>query len=272
MTFVSGANTAGAIYTYSTTLALGTDYTYYFEAQDVNGNVATGVPLTSIDSPDIKNTPTLSWTEAESYISDGLSPDSGNIATNFIYRVKYTDADNDAPASGYPKLRITKGGSEITGSPFTMTYVSGAYNTGATYSYTKALALGTDFTYYFEAQDVDSNMASGTPLTAVDAPDVSDVPQGDHKTTLGDNFFNPRTGGTSKIKFNVVTPGRVSLKLYDLTGKPIRTLFEGEVGPGPNQKDWDGRDDSGRYVVPSVYVLHYIYPGGKEVRRIGVRK
>jgi len=92
------------------------------------------------------------------------------------------------------------------------------------------------------------------------------------KTTLGDNLFNPRTGGTAKIKFNVPSAGRVSLKIYDISGKLIRTLFESDSGSGDFQKDWDGKDDSGRYVVPGIYFLHYVYPGGKEVRKIGVRK
>lgn len=272
MSYVSGAYDAGAIYTYSTILALGTDYTYYFEAQDVNTNVATGDPLAAIDAPNIKNAPILAWTGALNYASDGLTPEAGDVTTSYVYRVKYTDADNDAPASGYPKLHITKGGIAISGSPFAMSLVSGAYSTGAIYSYAKTLEPGTDYAYYFEAQDLDTNIASGTPLTTTDAPDVSDVAQAEHKTTIGDNFFNPKTGGASKIKFNVTTPGRVSLKIYNLSGKFIRTVFEGDVGVGNNQQNWDGKDDSGRFVIPGVYFLHYVYPGGKEVRKIGVRK
>ena len=272
MSYVSGAYNTGAIYTYSRTLALGTDYTYYFEAQDVNTNVATGVPLTSVDAPDIKNAPTLAWAGVLNYSADGLNPETGDVTANYVYRVKYTDADNDAPASGYPRLHITKGGVAIAGSPFTMSLLSGTYSSGATYSFTKTLGAGADYAYYFEAQDSDTNVASGAPLTTLDAPDVAEVAQEDHKTTIGDNFFNPKTGGTSKIKFDVPTPGRVSLKVYNLAGKFIRTIFEGDVTTGNNQKDWDGKDDSGRYVVPGVYFLHYVYPGGKEVRKIGVRK
>ena len=99
-----------------------------------------------------------------------------------------------------------------------------------------------------------------------------DKKQEDFKTSIGDNLFNPKTGGTSKIKFTVPRSGRVSLKIYNIAGKLMRTLFEGESGIGDTQKDWDGKDDSGRYVPPSVYFLHYVYPGGKEVRKIGVRK
>ncbi len=218
--------------------------------------------------------PALAWTGEANYTADGLDPETGNIGTSFIYRVKYTDADNEAPGSGYPKVHILKAGSEISGSPFTMVYVSGSNTTGAIYTYSKTLAaVGTDYTYYFEAQDSSGTAASGMPTYSVDAPDVAGVArQADYKTTVCDNLFNPRTGGTSKVKFNVPASGKVSLKIYDLSGKLIRTLYEGDYGPGDFQRDWDGKDDSGRYVFPSVYLLHYVYPGGKEVRKIGVRR
>lgn len=96
--------------------------------------------------------------------------------------------------------------------------------------------------------------------------------QSGRRITLGNNLFSPRTGGTAKIKFNVAAAGSVSLKIYDLSGKLVRTLFEGVAGGGDMQKDWDGRDDSGRYVVPGVYFLHYVNGGNKEVRKIGVKK
>lgn len=125
----------------------------------------------------------------------------------------------------------------------------------------------------YEAQDANAAAATGAPLTAVDAPDVGGITkQGNSKTTLGDNLFSPKSGGTSKIKYNVPSSGSVSLKIYDMSGKLVRTLFEGNSLPGNFQKDWDGRDDSGHYAVPDIYFLHYVYPGGKEVRKIGVKK
>jgi len=181
MTYVSGANSTGATYTYSKSgLSAGTDYTYYFEANDSTGAAATGAPITPIDTPDVSasaassnNAPTLSWTGETNYESDGLDPETGYSTTTFIFAIKYTDADNDAPASGYPKVHIKKGGTEISGSPFTMTYVSDSYDTGAIYTYSKTgLSAGTDYTYYFEAQDSTGAAATGTPTNPIDAPDI----------------------------------------------------------------------------------------------------
>ena len=393
---------------------------YYARVAAINANgLITGylaLGSTTTTGGVVNNAPVLAWTGENNYVSDGINPETGYAATPFAYRVKYTDADNDMPLAGYPKVHIKKGGAEITGSPFAMTLVSGAYNTGAIYAYSIALGtIGSDYTYSFEAQDKHGAAASGAPVSpetaspaviasggvtlgeVLDNMDLSwttggnvnwygqtgtaysggkaaqsgaitnnqeswlqttlygpgtlgfywkvsseagydglvfyidgvkqpgdisgevdwqqksfPLAAGSHilkwsytkdtsssagldtawldkvtfitegtvtggrqegfKTTLGDNLFNPRSGGSAKVKFNVPSAGRVSLKIYDISGRLVRTLFEGSASPGDMQKDWDGRDDSGHFVLPSVYFLHYTFPGGTEVRKIGVKK
>jgi hypothetical protein len=173
MSYVSGANNTGAIYNYSKViLSTGTDYSYYFEARDSSGAVANGAPTTPIDFPDVLNSsPTLSWTGEANYVSDGLNPETGHINTSFDYRVTYTDINNDAPMSGYPRVHILKGGAEIPGSPFAMSYVSGTNNTGAIYSYSTVMpSTGTNYSYYFDAEDL--NGAMGEPTVAISSPNV----------------------------------------------------------------------------------------------------
>lgn len=115
--------------------------------------------------------PSLSWTGETNYTYDGLNPESGYTTTSsFVFRVKYTDYDNDPPYSGYPKVHIKKNGIEISGSPFTMSsaYVN-TYSAGRIYSYSTYLNdASTNYTYYFEAYDSYSNYAptlSGTGPT-----------------------------------------------------------------------------------------------------------
>jgi hypothetical protein len=43
--------------------------------------------------------PILEWTGQNNYVTDGANPDSGASGTNFTFRVKYKDANNDAPSS-----------------------------------------------------------------------------------------------------------------------------------------------------------------------------
>jgi len=126
--------------------------------------------------------PVLSWTGEENYQEDGIDPEFGNSETNFIYRVKYTDQDNDAPAQGFPKVHILKGGSEISGSPFNLSEVNAGdidYTDGKIYSYTETgLDDGADYTYYFEAYDIHDIIAIGDPVSEKEGPTVdSAAPQ-----------------------------------------------------------------------------------------------
>jgi N-acetylneuraminic acid mutarotase len=114
----------------------------------------------------------LSWTNEPGYALGGLYPESGSSTTTFVYRVNYFNVNNTAPAEGYPKVHIRKGGRAIPGSPFTMSYATGDYATGATYLYALTLATGTDFSYYFEARDAENNPATGFPASILDSPDV----------------------------------------------------------------------------------------------------
>jgi len=122
------------IYEFQSALPAGADYIYRFEAQDVHGAGAT--PTSSRDAPDVVGSnaaPVLSWTGESGYVADGLQPESGDMFTVFAYRVKYSDADGDAPT--YVRVQIKKGGTAISGSPFAMAYTGGEYAGGAIYTF-----------------------------------------------------------------------------------------------------------------------------------------
>ncbi|MDI6640704.1 MAG: carboxypeptidase regulatory-like domain-containing protein [Elusimicrobiota bacterium] len=246
MSYVSGYYNTGAIYSYSTTLwPSSTFYTYYFEAKDIYDGTA--APTTEIDGPDVTNTmPTLSWTDEVNYVSDGIHPEIGTSTFTYTYRVKYTDLDNDPPLSGYPKVHVLKGGVEISGSPFSMDYISGNFNTGAIYSYSIILSSGMDYTYFFEAYDKFSWQAIGIATGTVDAPDVS----GWHPTLnwtdeegytsdgVEQDLAPPGSAYTWRVKYTDYDndpPSSGYPKVYlkkgdlDLTGSPFTMA---EVDPG----------------------------------------
>lgn len=252
-----------------TGLTAGIQYYARVSARNDGGAWTANVNLGAVGS----NLPVLSWTGETDYVSDGISPDTGGGATVFTYRVKYTDPDNDAPLAGYPRVHIKKNGAEITGSPYVMSWVSGAYSAGAVYTYSKILSIsGVDYAFHFDAKDASGSSATGAPTGTSDSPDVFAQAPGDSKVTLGNNLFSPRTGGTCKVKFSVPASGQVSLKIFDMSGIFVKTLFDGIAGAGDIQRDWDGKDEIGLHVVPGVYFLVYEYPGGTEVRKIGVKK
>ena len=134
------------------------------------GAVTSGVNIYAT----VNNSPALDWTGETNYISDGLNPEVGNNLTDFMYRIKYTDADNDIPQSSYPELHILKDNTEISGSPFTMSEVDGSditYSDGKLYTYSMSVAAG-NYTYFFEAKDVNSVDATGVSLSSNIGPSV----------------------------------------------------------------------------------------------------
>jgi subtilisin-like proprotein convertase family protein/type IV secretory pathway protease TraF len=63
------------------------------------------------------------------------------------------------------------------------------------------------------------------------------------------NPFNPIT----HIRFELPRSDRVTLRIYDLSGRLVRTLVDGRLPAAAHDAVWDGRDDSGRPVASGVY-------------------
>jgi len=90
------------------------------------------------------------------------------------------------------------------------------------------------------------SLVEGVP---VDAPPVA-APQRAVLSPNHPNPFNPRT----TIRFGLPHDGEITLAIYDLRGRMVRTLFEGFHGRGTFRVVWDGRDDRGRPVVSGSYL------------------
>jgi hypothetical protein len=82
---------------------------------------------------------------------------------------------------------------------------------------------------------------------------------------------NPFRGST-EIGYALPKPGTVSLEIYDVTGKQVRTLVRGSIEPGNHSVRWDARDGSGRAVPPGVYYVRMTSPGFDETRSVIVLK
>jgi hypothetical protein len=71
---------------------------------------------------------------------------------------------------------------------------------------------------------------------------------------LYQNFPNPFNPTTS-IPYDVSVRSRVTLAVYDVRGRLVRTLVDGVDAPGHKRVEWDGRDDRGRRVASGVYAF-----------------
>jgi hypothetical protein len=66
---------------------------------------------------------------------------------------------------------------------------------------------------------------------------------------------NPFRVGTD-ITYSLPGPGNVSIRLFDVNGRLVRTLQNGVSGGGIQRLHWDGRDDGGRPVGVGIYFVH----------------
>jgi hypothetical protein len=78
------------------------------------------------------------------------------------------------------------------------------------------------------------------------------------------NPFNPRT----VISFSLPSDALVSLEVYDIGGRLVKTLLQGNVSAGQHDAHWDGTDDRGRAVSTGMYLYRLRSGVVDEVRRM----
>lgn len=60
------------------------------------------------------------------------------------------------------------------------------------------------------------------------------------------------------LRYSLVAPGLVLLRIHDLTGRLVKTLVRGEQKPGGYGLIWDGTDEQGRRLAPGIYFCRLI--------------
>ena len=79
------------------------------------------------------------------------------------------------------------------------------------------------------------------------------------------NPFNPST----RIRFDVPFAGAVvTLRIYDVSGRLVRTLVDGEQASGRKTVAWDGRNQTGEPAATGVYLYRLTGPGFEQTRKM----
>jgi hypothetical protein len=89
-----------------------------------------------------------------------------------------------------------------------------------------------------------------------------DIKQPEHDTAsievvlqiIGPKTFIPEDGEQAHIKINSPLDYRISLKVYDMSGRMVKELYNG--AGGPQDIYWDGRDDNRRRLKIGIYLLN----------------
>ena len=84
---------------------------------------------------------------------------------------------------------------------------------------------------------------------------------------LRQNRPNPFRARTS-IRFELPRPGKVRLTIYDVMGRLIRTVVDGDLPAGEHEVSWDARDNGGNLVSSGVYVARIEAEGFTSTRKL----
>ncbi|MCK4547730.1 MAG: T9SS type A sorting domain-containing protein [Candidatus Eisenbacteria sp.] len=107
----------------------------------------------------------------------------------------------------------------------------------------------------------------GITLTFQPVTSVSEVDQITRPRLVLDqntpNPFNPVT----TIGYSIPRDGRVSLQVFDVTGRLVRTLVDGHQSAGAGQVIWQGKDNNGAPVASGVYFYRLSVEGEKAETR-----
>jgi DNA-binding beta-propeller fold protein YncE len=92
---------------------------------------------------------------------------------------------------------------------------------------------------------------------------VGDKPGVSSSLSLSPAQPNPFRGSTL-IRYTLPQKAEVVLKVYDIAGRQVRSIDEGQREAGAHSLRWDGRDDSGRLAAPGLYFYRLNVGGGTQ--------
>ncbi len=122
-----------------------------------------------------------------------------------------------------------------------------------------------------------------TPRTGVPFVPVFDLPEYIYCVGIGEgigvanevspvlivsqNYPNPFNAGTS-VELTLKVRTRMTIAVFDILGRRVRDLANGDLGPGTHSFSWDGEDSEGTDLASGVYFLRVTAPTEEIVRKI----
>ncbi len=102
---------------------------------------------------------------------------------------------------------------------------------------------------------LDTAASAEIALQRTEGNGTPDLPD---RLTMGQNYPNP-FNPTTAIRVGVPesVKGDVSLRIYNVKGQLVKTLFQGSKTPGWHTFTWDGKDNSGVTVSTGVYFSRF---------------
>jgi hypothetical protein len=110
----------------------------------------------------------------------------------------------------------------------------------------------------------------GTAATGVEVKDLTVIMPDDYR--LEQNYPNPFNPSTT-IRFRLPVRERISLKVFDVLGKEVRTLIDNQDLPaGGGEVIWDGKNNSRVSVASGTYFYKLIYGNFQKTEKMVLLK
>ena len=89
------------------------------------------------------------------------------------------------------------------------------------------------------------------------------------RAVLHPNAPNPFRDWTA-FSFEIPNPGRVTIRVFDVSGAFVDTVTDANFGAGPSSLRWDGRNRNGRLVPTGVYFVRMSHEGQTILRKMTI--
>jgi flagellar hook assembly protein FlgD len=133
----------------------------------------------------------------------------------------------------------------------------------------RAFYLGTQWDPHYQGDwgKLEQKVAVGT--VGVNDSQPNNI---DQVNDLHSPWPNPSTRGAG-ISYQLAAKSRVNLKIYDISGRAVKTLVDDEQEPGYHQVNWDGNESNGKQLASGVYFHRILVnPIGKPGKYSATRK
>ncbi len=80
---------------------------------------------------------------------------------------------------------------------------------------------------------------------------------------------NPLSNSAT-ISFTLPQPKKVSINIFDMTGRLVKTLVDAEMQAGTHQIIWDAEDEKGNSVSEGVYILKFQTNNYSETKKLSI--
>lgn len=96
---------------------------------------------------------------------------------------------------------------------------------------------------------------------------------GSEKAFTTANLFRPEQGGTLGLSFKAVNDGRVTVRIFNVSGDLVRPLLEMDCRAGVlYAASWDGRNGDGSVVAAGIYIISVQGAGIRTLKKVVVMK